>query len=80
MFNVLVLPKKAKSFTEAGMRKERGMRLLLIAALSLTTGCTMMGEPCEESWTRMYNAKGQVMYVKDETQCVSVSYQEPYTR
>jgi len=56
------------------------MRLLLIAALSLTTGCTMMGEPCEESWTKMYNAKGQVMYVKDETQCVSVSYQEPYTR
>lgn len=56
------------------------MKILVIVALLLMTGCAGLGQPCEEKWTKTYNAKGQVMYVLDKSSCVSVSYQEPYTR
>jgi len=54
------------------------MKLLVIAALLLMTGCTAI-KPCEEKWTKLYTAKGQVMYVLEESNCVSVSFKEAYT-
>jgi len=79
MFRGLALLKKAKHFIEAGMRKEKVMKILVIVALLLMTGCAGLGQPCEEKWTKTYNAKGQVMYVLDKSSCVSVTYKEPYT-
>lgn len=52
------------------------MKLLVIAALLLMTGCAGFGQPCEEKWTQTYNAKGQVMYVLEKSNCVSVTYKE----
>ena len=51
--------------------------LVICGVVLLASGCTM-SPPCEETWTKMYNAKGQVMYVKQDSQCVSVSFKEAY--
>ena len=51
--------------------------LVIVTALLLITGCTAT-KPCEEKWTKLYNAKGQVMYVLEESNCVSVSFKEAY--
>ena len=53
------------------------MKLLVIAALLLMSGCTsLLGQPCEEKWTKTYNSKGQVMYVLEKSSCISITYKE----
>ena len=54
-------------------------KLIALVAMFVTTGCASISEPCEETWTKMYNAKGQVMYVKESSQCVSIEYKDPYS-
>jgi hypothetical protein len=50
--------------------------LVICGIVLLVSGCTM-SPPCEETWTKTYTAKG-VMYVKQESQCVSISFKEAY--
>lgn len=52
-------------------------KLIALFAILVITGCTNSA-PCEEKWTKTYNAKGQVMYVLEDSQCVSVKYREIY--
>lgn len=54
------------------------MRKCIVAiACLLMSGC-MATKPCQETWTKLYNAKGQVMYVLEESDCVSVKFKEAY--
>ena len=52
-------------------------KLIVIAACLLVTGC-MNSAPCEEKWVKRFNAKGQVMYVLESSNCVSVKMKEIY--
>ena len=52
--------------------------LVIVAALLLMTGCAGLSQPCEEKWTKMNNAQGQVMYVLEKSNCASVTYKEAY--
>lgn len=52
-------------------------KLILVGFMLLTTGCAgLMGEPCEDKWTKTYTAKGQVLYVLEESRCVSVQLKD----
>lgn len=51
-------------------------KLILVGSMLLTTGCAgFLGEPCEDKWTSYSTAKG-TLYVKEETQCVSVQFKD----
>lgn len=50
--------------------------LVVVLAVSVLSGCAGMSKPCEDKWTATSTSKG-MMYVKEQSACLSVTYKEP---
>lgn len=54
--------------------------VFVVIFCAASAGCSIVDQAeCEEHWRKMYNAKGQVLYIKENSSCVQITYKEPYS-